>query len=85
MRYTKPELRSLNSPNRATGQCINGSSASFGVLGCTSGTGFSALPLCADGSGNDVWPECVVGGGNVLGACTMGTGVSGACAMGPAF
>jgi hypothetical protein len=76
MRYTKPELHSLNSQNSARGLCINGSAATGGAPDSSCITGPTPVgSACADGAADAGWADCTAGGMySLVSYCQVGNG-----------
>jgi len=74
MKYTKPELRNLNSRNSATGACFNGTGAT-GLMGVACGAGVlpDMISPCQDGLADAVGVDCFAGALAGPGYCQVGS------------
>ena len=82
MRYTPPELISLNAMRTPSGNCANGSGAAAFSSPCTAGTGDASW--CSDGLGNGGYCKngTAATWAGVRSYCDTGTSPLTTCAIG---
>jgi len=78
VKYKKPQLHDLTSPDSGRGLCVDGSGASqAGGVGCASGPAPDLVFPCISGSGDTSSVWCSSGASDfVVPSCTLGSGAT---------